>query len=684
MVNARWRALRAAVSLEMVRSRWSFLRGSTLGDTVEAGWQAVRESVPIEGARARWQTLRASVPIDPLRARWHAVLTSLPIQRVSARWPVLRTSPAVVAVEARLSAIRAALPPAIAGAPGSPVSRRVLGLILFVAAALCPFYLSEFKVGLIALGIAYGLFGVGLDLAWGRAGMISIGHAVFFGLGAYGVAIALQDESFALLGGLIGTVLAALLGIGIAAVGMRPSTNPSTMAVLTLAVTLLAEKVARDWWSLTGGSTGIFVPVMTSTGSYYWICLFSTAAVVAALWFGVLNRPLGNRLSAVRLNDRRAEHLGIPVFRERVVAFTLAAIVSAVAGGLAAPLMTSISPERVGILMSTQVLVWVAIGGKNSILGPFIGAVAITYGQDVLAASLGSFYLLILGFLFILSVLLVPAGLIGLLRSGPELVDTTPKKKPAGTSPAVSIGAAEAALPPARADGEVLAAEDIVKRFSGNMVLDGVTLRVKPREIVCLIGPNGAGKTTLLNILSGAIDCDAGSVLLRGEHVEAAPPHLRVARGLARTFQIPSLFPGLTVAEHFILARQEAGSVVPLPAFYARLERDHAGQRVEMLSLSDRRSLEIAMALCSRPDVLLLDEPAAGLARNDSAALARTLRALREDVGCAIVCVEHDMEIVRDLADRVVCLHRGKMICEGTMDQVSANAEVRRAYLGLA
>jgi branched-chain amino acid transport system permease protein len=124
--------------------------------------------------------------------------------------------------------------------------------------------------------------------------------------------------------------------------------------------------------------------------------------------------------------------------------------------------------------------------------------------------------------------------------------------------------------------------------------------------------------------------------------------------------------------------------IMPLPLAYARLERNYGARRAEMLSLSDRRSLEIAMALCSRPAILLLDEPAAGLAHNDARALAQTLRALRDEVGCAIICVEHDMEIVRDLADRVICLHRGKVISEGTMNEVSANAEVRRAYLGLA
>ncbi len=557
------------------------------------------------------------------------------------------------------------------GATGMLNSGRAIGLVLFIAAALCPFYLSEFKVGLIGLGLTYGLFAIGLDLAWGRTGIISIGQAVFFGLGTYGVAVALVRHGTALLGGVVGVALAAMLGAFTAAVGLRRVTNPSTMAVLTLAITLLAEKVARDWWSVTGGSSGLYVPPLTSTYSYYYTCFVATICVVALVWFAVLRRPLGNRLTAIRLNDRRAEHLGIPIFRERVVAFTLSAIISAIAGCLSAPWMSSVSPDRVGIVLSTQVLVWVAVGGRATLLGPFVGAVALTYGQDALASSMGNSYLLMLGVLFILSVLLVPNGIAGVFRVGQQLADTTP------------VGAVPAA-PAREIGGDVLAAEAIFKRFAGNTVLDGVDLRVKAREIVCLIGPNGAGKTTLINVLSGAIECDSGRVILRGERIETTPPHRRVAAGLARTFQIPSLFPGLTVAEHLILARQEAGMVVPLPDAYARLEHDYGDQRVEMLSLSDRRSLEIAMALCSQPAVLLLDEPAAGLARHEADALAKTLRSLRAQVGCAIVCVEHDMEIVRDLADRVICLHRGRVISEGTMDQVSANAEVRRAYLGLA
>jgi branched-chain amino acid transport system permease protein len=568
------------------------------------------------------------------------------------------------------------LPAGLAGGSRRlPVARRRWlrhGLVggLLAVGAIGPLVLNEFQVGLIALGLTYGLFALGLDLAWGRAGIVSIGHAVFFGLGVYGVAIAMSGDASPLVGAAAGIVLAGALGALVAAAGLRRAANPSTMAVLTLATTLLAEKIARSWWSVTGGSTGIFVQPIASTSAYYEVCLAVTALAAYALSFGVYRRPFGNRLTAIRLNSQRAEHLGVDVYRDRVIAFALSAAISAVAGGLAAPLMSSVSPDRVGIGLSTQVLVWVAIGGKGTLLGPILGALAATYGQDALASSIGDSYLLLLGLMFVGSVLVAPAGVAGFFRAGPEVVETA-----AGVAPS---------LRQAQRDRGGIACEDIVKRYSGNVALNGASLVAEAGEIVCLIGPNGAGKSTLLAVISGATPCDSGRVTLRGRAVERAPPHLRSNEGLARTFQVPSLFLGLTVGEHLTLARQEAQTPIALPEDYAGLERDQKDRIVDELSLSDRRSLEIAMAVCSNPDVLLLDEPAAGLARVEATRLAGTLRALRDELGCAIVCVEHDMEIVRGLADRVVCLHRGRIISEGSMDAVSSDPEVRRAYLGLA
>ncbi|MGH3321466.1 MAG: ABC transporter ATP-binding protein, partial [Streptosporangiaceae bacterium] len=221
-----------------------------------------------------------------------------------------------------------------------------------------------------------------------------------------------------------------------------------------------------------------------------------------------------------------------------------------------------------------------------------------------------------------------------------------------------------------------------VKRFGVTPAVDGVTLAVHPREIVCLIGPNGAGKTTLLNCVSGDHDLDGGSITLLGRPVGHTPPHRRSRLGLGRTFQVPSLLPELTVAEHLTLVRQESKGLPDLPDVYRPFEGPLAGVRARELSLGDRRGLEIALALAGDPGLLLLDEPAAGLSRDEAARLAGTLLDVRERTGCAMVAVEHDMEIVRRLADRVIVLHQGHILSEGSMDDMSADQRVRDAYLG--
>jgi branched-chain amino acid transport system permease protein len=230
----------------------------------------------------------------------------------------------------------------------------------------------------------------------------------------------------------------------------------------------------------------------------------------------------------------------------------------------------------------------------------------------------------------------------------------------------------------------MLVATGTVKRFGAICALAGVDLAVGPGEIVCLVGPNGAGKTTLLNVISGDLRGSEGRVEVLGRDVTRMAVHRRSRLGVARTFQVPSLFAELTVAEQLTLSRQEAGREVALPASYAGLESALAGRRARDLSLGERRYLEIAIALAHLPRVLLLDEPAAGLARAEAAGLARDILAIRDQLGCSVVAVEHDMEIVRLLADRVVVLHRGHVLAEGSIDEISGDVHVRDAYLGVS
>ncbi|MGO4834838.1 ABC transporter ATP-binding protein, partial [Rhizobiaceae sp. 2RAB30] len=237
---------------------------------------------------------------------------------------------------------------------------------------------------------------------------------------------------------------------------------------------------------------------------------------------------------------------------------------------------------------------------------------------------------------------------------------------------------------PLESDAPELEVRDLTVKLGGNTIVDGLGFSARQSEIVCIIGPNGAGKSTFLNALSGLLSTTSGSIVFGGRDITKLGADRRALLGLARTFQVPSLFPDLTVREHLSLARQEGSADAYLPARYRLMEERRGDVLVEKLSLGDRRLLEISMALSMRPQVLLLDEPAAGLARHESELLVKDLKEMRNATGCAVICVEHDMELVRTLADRVVCLHQGRVLSEGTMDQVSGDENVRRSYLGQA
>ncbi len=229
-------------------------------------------------------------------------------------------------------------------------------------------------------------------------------------------------------------------------------------------------------------------------------------------------------------------------------------------------------------------------------------------------------------------------------------------------------------------DDRALALSGVTKSFGSVPVIQGVDLDVPVGQVLCLIGPNGAGKTTLLNIVGGDLVVE-GQIRLLGSDVTSWAPHRRARLGLGRLFQIPSVFLELTALQNLLLARSEARRVIELPADLRRFELQDS-MRAQDLPLADRRALELAVVLAGGPDVVLLDEPAAGLSHEDSVRLARTLRAVAENSACTLVTVEHDMEIVRELADRVVVLANGRVLVDGSMDEVSRHDEVRSAYLG--
>lgn len=566
------------------------------------------------------------------------------------------------------------------------VERRHVGALglAVVALAAAPFVLTSYPLSLLTLSLAYGLFAFGLDLAWGRAGVISIGHAAFFGVGAYGIAIAAKHDVSLLLAVPITVVLAMSVALAVGLAGLRQGTTPSTMAVLTLALTLLVDQAARSMLSLTNGSNGLYVGSGGIVGTYYDVAAV-VLGTVTVVWMVALRGRFGRRLLAVRINEVRSQHLGIDPQRVKIAAFVLSAAVAAVAGMIAAPVVGLVAPGMAGVVMSTQVLVFLAVGGRGSIAGAFLGAGLVTIGQEYLGAAIGSWYLFVVGVVFVLVVRFAPGGLTGLVtaRLG-RPVDRTAAQGAVIPPPVAEPAGAPQAQPGdrSRIDGmPALEVRGLVKSFGATPVIRGIDLTIARGEVVCLIGPNGAGKTTLLNLVAGDLAPTAGQILIGGRDVTHWSPHHRAALGLGRLFQTPSVYPELTPAQNLATAQAEAHHPVRLPAELSRFTEVDDVLTTD-LSLADQRALELALTIAWGPEIVLLDEPAAGLSHEDSIRLAHILRAISRDLACTLVVVEHDMDIVKQLGDRVVVLAEGRVLVSGDMDSVVSHDEVRAAYIG--
>ncbi|MGW0820093.1 branched-chain amino acid ABC transporter ATP-binding protein/permease [Streptomyces sp. NPDC002845] len=549
--------------------------------------------------------------------------------------------------------------------------RFALVLVLLAAA---PFGLSTFALATLTLGLCNGLFAHGLDLSWGRAGLLSVGHASFFGLGAYAVALS-QEHRWPLTALLAAALVASvLIALPMVRIGLASGVPDAPLILLTIGVSLLLQHAANSLTDLTGGTNGLSISSQGTVSAYY-LTLLVVAVVVATTSVTVVRSRFGARLIAASRNPERAAQTGTDPVRVRTTAFAASAAVSAVAGALYAPVAGLVSPQVFGLALSTSVLVWLALGGRESTLGPFLGAILITAGGQMLGSTWQGWYVLALAALFVLVVQVAPAGLAGFAKAftrGPAV------KLP----PAAAVAHHRKDAGDDAGEGPAVALQGIRKSFGPVNVLRGVDLTVEDGRCVCLIGPNGAGKSTLLAVIAGQLAADAGEVRIFGADATAMPVHERVRLGLGRMFQIPSILTQLSPADNIRLARLDAPRHVELPAEYDDLAGDETSE-ARALPLADRRRLELAMVLAGAPRLMLLDEPAAGLGPDDARALVRELRNVSRRTGCALLVVEHDMAIVRELSDDVVVLHDGQVIAHGSMDEVAADPTVREAYLGV-
>jgi len=579
-----------------------------------------------------------------------------------------------------------------------------VGMISWAALALAAAALPLLTANTYYLyvGASAGLLVIvtaGLNVLAGFTGQISLGHAGFYAIGAYAAALlSLKAGCNPVLAALAAVALAALIGAAVAGAALRVS-GPY-LAMVTIAFGIIVEGILVEWVSLTGGPGGVFNIPKPALRTSYWLIL---GAAGLALWLVANLRASawGRAFLAVRDSDVAAESLGLSAHYVRTVSFSVSAAFAGGAGALFATLNGYISPDSFTLQSSILFLLALLFGGMGFTAGPVVGSLVLTLLPELLT-RLADYRLILYGGLLLLSIYWLPSGVVGALARG------RPRRRlGAPATAALAEGTPRGATeqtPPA-GGGPLLRVEDVSVTFGGLAALAGVTLAVPPRGIHALIGPNGAGKTTLLNVLSGFTAPGAGSVRLGERVVTGQAPYVIARLGVARTFQTAQLFAELTARENVAVgvAGPRLGSV-----FAALLATPDARRRERALAMAAqawlaatdlaawadapadtlpaglRRRMEIARALATRPRLLLLDEPAAGLSPAEIRELDGRLTVVRDGGGPAIILVEHHMDLVMAISDQVTVLDDGRVIAGGPPEAVRRDPAVIEAYLGVS
>jgi ABC-type branched-subunit amino acid transport system ATPase component/ABC-type branched-subunit amino acid transport system permease subunit len=591
-----------------------------------------------------------------------------------------------------------------AGAPGpvvlglgTPAALAAVAVLLGVGCVLA-LTLNGYWVYVLANVALLALVGIGLNVLIGLSGQVSFGHVGFYAIGAYAVAILTGQAGWSFW---FAWPLAALLGAAMGALLALPALRVKGpyLAMITIAFGFIVEHAIVEARDLTGGQNGIMgiaAPTLgtLASGERAMALLAVLAAGVALAGYTWLHRGTwGAAMRAVRDSETAAESIGLNPLVVKTVAFAVSAACAAAAGGLFAPLSGMVTPHTFGFLQSILFVLVVMLGGAGSVAGPLVGALIVGLLPELLA-SLEEYRLLFFGGLLLLVLWVAPDGVAGLaarlrlwLRRRWQQGQTAVVR--AAVTPASGLGARER---------QVLVAEGLTMQFGGVRAVSGLGLAAAPARVTSLIGPNGAGKTTALNMLSGFYVPTAGGFSL-GRQVLAGQPAMRIARaGVARTYQTSQLFGSLSAQDNVVLAmpRGRLGPLLGAARLRAPALRERAAAvlawcgysgdpeaRAADLPHVDRRLVEIARALAMDPDVLLLDEPAAGLSREDKQQLAAFLRRIA-DAGVTVLLVEHDMPLVMGISDHIVVLDAGQRLAVGTPAEVQANPAVRLAYLGEA
>jgi branched-chain amino acid transport system permease protein len=577
--------------------------------------------------------------------------------------------------------------------------------------------------------LVWGLFGLGFDILFGFTGLLSFGQSAFYGTGGFVAAYLLTRAGFpnVLLALVIGMIAAALVGYLVGLIALRRTGIYFAMITVAIAeVFFFVEFNPLSNW--TGGENGLpgvptpsfnlgFTTVHFTNGwsLYVFIAVCYFIGVVIAL--RIVRSPVGAIFSAIRDNPLRATAVGHNIHSYKLTAFVIAAAYAGFAGGLLGVLQAFMPPDAFTFDTSGQLVMQTAIGGSGTLFGPLVGAAVWLFLQDFLqsALGLGAAWKLVLGLIFVLLVCFLRRGIVGGLEDLYGLVTGKRAKTSNASEPAVAPGAAMADRPktagvpsaapapePARASagrsGPILQATGLTKRYGGLVANSDIDFTVNHGELRGIIGPNGAGKSTFFKMLTCEIPPTSGKIVFEGRDITGTSVTDVCQHGLTKSYQVNQLFTGLTVRENIVIAALAKlrgkfrldlfRSLDSIPGLNALVERTlelvnlaaRPDTPVSELAYGEKRRLEIGLALATSPSLLLLDEPLAGMSPQERVETVKLLKSISRDR--TMIIIDHDMDALFELAERVTVLQEGRVLVEGTPDEIKRSTAVQEAYLG--
>ncbi|MDM0114671.1 branched-chain amino acid ABC transporter ATP-binding protein/permease [Variovorax sp. J22R133] len=563
--------------------------------------------------------------------------------------------------------------------------------------------LPAFYDSLLYLMLHWIVLATSWNILSGYSGYFSFGHGAFFGAGIYTSANLMSRYDWPFLWTLpVAALVAAVLGVALGAVVFRvKGVRGELFALLTLAITFVIGTIVVNT-PLDGGNgvslAAVPVPKVgpTPSSTFYLLALAAAVLTLLVAW-GIQVSKFGAGLFAIHDDEDAAEVMGVPTYRYKLMALAISCALAGVAGGIHALFLSYVTAGEVfTITVPLTVVLMSVLGGTRHWAGPAIGAVVITaLLYSFTAADHAVAGKALIGGILIVAILFMPEGILERVR---RFVRPAGKAAPAASSHDASPPAVAVSTAPATSTSSVMSQGDVLlrvqglsKSFKGVRALTGVDVEVRRGEILGLLGPNGSGKSTFINVVSGHYTPTAGAIYFEGRCLNGLAAHRVAGSGIARTYQIPRPFAHLSVLQNVAIATMFGGAVRdPATAQRMAMEwleftglQDKAHARPDDLNLHQRKFLELARALASRPRLVLLDEVLCGLTPSeidDAVALIRRIR----DQGSSIVFVEHVMRAVMALTDRIVVFNHGELLAEGAATDVMQRPDVMTAYLGKA